>query len=339
MSSYKAYVVEKPKGGFQEKEVEKPTPKDGEILVKVLACGVCASDELVTNGAVPLPRIPGHEIIGSVEAVPASEKRFKKGDRVGSGWCGGWCNECSECQHGRFVTCEHSIETYVNGVSRDGGYSEYVLLRREAVASMPTDQDPALLAPLLCAGVTVFNSLRNQDLQAGDTVAICGIGGLGHLAIQYAAAMGFTVVALSTSDNKKQFATDLGAHYFFSGSVTDQVKQLKEIGGVKCVVATAPHPDAVIPLMEAMQVNGTLLTLAIMPEMKLGNMTMVTKRLRIQGWPSGGPRDSEDCVEFAIRHGIKTIIQKYDAHKLEEVKKAYDSMESGKVRFRSVLVF
>ncbi|KAJ3715208.1 chaperonin 10-like protein [Lentinula raphanica] len=219
--TYKAAVINSAGSDFELIEKPLEAPKEGTILVKVLACGICASDGMVKYGMTALPRVAGHEIIGDVVEVPTGETKWKIGDRVGSGWHGGHCHQCGSCKENDFITCSSEA---INGISRDGGYAEYVTLRTEAVVRVPKELNPAEAAPLLCAGVTTFNSLRNvHDLKKGDLVAIHGLGGLGHLGIQYAKQMGYKVVALSQSSSKKDLATKLGADYYLDGSQVNHV--------------------------------------------------------------------------------------------------------------------
>ena len=227
----KAAQIKEAGSNFEIVDIEKPSPKANEVLIKVEACGVCHSDMFTKEGAFPgidYPRVPGHEVIGIVEEVGNQVNNWKKGDRAGVGWHGGHCFECSACKHGDFVNCESA---QVCGISYDGGYAEYVCVPKEAVAGVPDTLKSTDAAPLLCAGITVFNAMRNSSAQAGDTVAVQGIGGLGHLAIQYANKMGFRTVAISTSDDKKQLAEDLGAHHFINAKKEDAAEELQKLGG------------------------------------------------------------------------------------------------------------
>ncbi|CDZ98236.1 Alcohol dehydrogenase, class V [Phaffia rhodozyma] len=331
--TYRAVVQRKKDEPYSIEDVELKLPEEGQILVKVLASGVCHSDSIVKHEIMPvLPRVPGHEICGDVVAVPDGEKDFKVGDRVGGGWHGGHCFMCSSCRSGDFVTCQNQA---INGTTMDGGHAEYVLLRREAIVNIPTDIDPAEAAPLLCAGVTVFNSMRNQNAGPGDLVAIQGIGGLGHLAIQFASKLGFRVAALSSSDKKKDLAHKLGAQEYVDGSKGPQDKALSDLGGAKMIVCTAPSPDVVKELVNGLAVDGTLLVLAPVNELSIPMMPVIQKRLRVQGWPSGTAKHSEECILFSQHQGIKTMIEKFP---LERADEAYENMTSGKTRFRAVLI-
>jgi len=329
--TFKCVVAEKAGEPFVMSERPLERPKDGQVLVKVLACGVCHSDSFAQAGAFGFPRIPGHEIIGDVAAVPASEKVWKKGDRVGGGWHGGHCHNCASCRAGNFVTCENQA---INGVKIDGGYAEYVLLNSEAVVSVPKELDPAEAAPLLCAGVTTFNSLRHMDLHPGDVVAIQGIGGLGHLGVQYSRKMGYKTVALSSSASKKDLATKLGAHVYLDGSKVNQAEELQKMGGAKVIMCTAPNAKIVSALTGGLAPNGTLLLLAVADGITIDSGPLITKSLSIRGWPSGTAKDSEEAVAFTQLSDIKCHIEKYS---LNDAVKAYDRMMSGKANFRCVL--
>ncbi|KAH8093848.1 GroES-like protein [Cristinia sonorae] len=332
-TSYTAYAFTE-KGGDLEKVTKQwKDPEQNQVVVKVLACGVCGSDVLVENQRLGsgLPKVPGHEIVGDVVAVHSSERQFKIGDRVGSGWHGSHCGTCKFCRSGDFNVCENEE---IDGVTIDGGYAQYVTLRTEAVAWIPKDLDPAETAPLLCAGVTTFNSLRNMDAKPGDLVAIQGIGGLGHLAIQFSRAMGFRTVALSHSEAKKDLARQLGAIAYIDSSKQDTVEELQKMGGAKVIMCTAPHTKVIEGLIPGLTVAGQLLMLAL-PEEKatIDLSALITKRLSIRGWPSGSAKDSEECVAFAKQMGIKCMVQKFP---LDKAREAYEHRDSA--RFRGVIV-
>ncbi|KAJ4490099.1 GroES-like protein [Lentinula aciculospora] len=329
--TFKAAVINSAGSDFEIITKTLEAPKEGTILAKVLACGICASDGMVKYGMASLPRVAGHEIIGDVVAIHSGETRWKVGDRVGSGWHGGHCHQCSSCKEKDFITCSSEA---INGVTQDGGYAEYVTLRTEAVLPVPKELNPAEAAPLLCAGITTFNSLRNiPELKKGDLVAIHGLGGLGHLGLQYAKQMGFKVAALSQSASKKELATKLGADYYFDGSQVNQVEELMKLGGAKVIVATAPQGEAIATLLGGLKIGGTMLTLAIV-DLKFSTVALISKRASIKGWPSGHAKDSEDAVAFAQKHNVKTLVETFP---LEQVNEAYNKMQSGQVRFRAVL--
>ncbi|KAJ3736595.1 GroES-like protein [Lentinula guzmanii] len=330
--TYRAAIINSSGSDFEivEKPLESPT--EGTVLVKILACGVCASDGMVKYGMTALPRVAGHEIIGDVVDVPSTENQWKVGDRVGSGWHGGHCHHCASCKESDFITCNAEA---INGITRDGGYAEFAVLRTEALLPVPKELDPAEAAPLLCAGVTTFNALRNvSDLKQGDVVAVHGLGGLGHLGIQYAKKMGYKVVALSQSSAKKDLATELGADYYFDASQVNQVEELMKLGGAKVILATAPQGDDIATLLGGLKIGGTMLTVAI-ADLKFSTLALIGKRSMIKGWPSGHAKDSEDAVAFAQKHNVKSLVETFP---LDQVNEAYGKMQSGKVRFRAVLI-
>jgi D-arabinose 1-dehydrogenase-like Zn-dependent alcohol dehydrogenase len=332
--TYKAAVIEAKDAPFTLKDIELQLPSAGEVLVKVLAVGVCHSDAGVQAGALgnSFPIIPGHELIGDVAAIPDGEKRWKVGNRVGGPWHGGHDGVCKQCQRGQMQMCRNSA---INGVTRDGGYAEYVLLRTEAVVKVPDDVDPAEYAPILCAGITVFNSIRKLNITTGELVAIQGLGGLGHLAVQYANKMGYKVVALSSGDSKREFAKKLGAHEYIDTSRDDPCLKLNEMGGAALIVATAPNPKAIAPLTAGLEAGGRILVLAPCGPIEINSVDLIMKATGVVGFPSGHALDSEEAIAFTKLHGIKCMVEKFP---LKDVQKAYDHMLSGHVRFRSVLV-
>jgi D-arabinose 1-dehydrogenase-like Zn-dependent alcohol dehydrogenase len=295
---------------------------------------VCFSDVAVAGGHMGdvFPRVPGHEIVGDVVAVGEGVDNFAKGQRVGGPWHGGHDGTCRSCQRGQFQMCDKEA---INGVSRDGGWAEYVLLRAEAVVKVPADMDPAEVAPLLCAGVTVFNGIRKLHVEQGNLVAVQGLGGLGHLAVQYASKMGYEVAVLSSGDDKADFAKQLGAHHYINTKKSDPAVELQKLGGAAIIVQTAPSPKAVSPLVNGMAPAGKLLSLAPVGPVEIDTVALVGKGSSVQGWPSGHALDSEEAIRFARTHGVKCMIEKYP---LVEVQKAVDSLVAGKPRFRNVLV-
>ncbi|MCJ1310128.1 hypothetical protein MMC25_003789 [Agyrium rufum] len=278
------------------------------------------------------PLTPGHEVIGSIVAVGAGVKQWNTGDLVGGAWHGGHDGTCHQCQAGDFQLCSNAA---INGVSRNGGYAEYCLLRAEAAVPIPTDADAAVYAPLLCAGVTVFNSIRHMGVSPGATVAIQGLGGLGHLGLQYASKMGYRTVALSSSDAKEKFAKDLGAHEYVDGSKGDQGEALQKLGGADLIVCTAPNPKIIPGLIAGLAPKGKLLVVAVAGEIPVDTTSLITKALSVHGWPSGHALDSEEAIRFADVHNVKCMIEKFP---LEKAPEAFEHMLSGKARFRAVLV-
>ncbi|KAI8909920.1 GroES-like protein [Powellomyces hirtus] len=334
--TYKAIEVQSKGGDFKIVDKDLKLPAKNEVLVKVQACGICHSDSLSKDGIYPIkyPIVPGHEVVGKIVAVGDDAKEWKVGDRVGTGWEGGHCNACIPCRKGAFVSCDNGT---INGVFKAGGYAEYCIIRKESVVRVPEELDAAEVAPLLCAGVTVFNSMRNTPAHAGDVVAIQGIGGLGHLAIQYARAMGFYTVALSTSDDKKELAMKLGANEFIgTKDVKKQVEGLQKLGGAKIILATAPHADSIGPMTDGLGLDGTLLVVAAAGPVTVNTNTMIAKRVALRAWASGSAIDSEETIKFAQHSGIKCHVERF---KMNDVEKGYEKMMTNKARFRSVLVF
>ncbi|TBU55583.1 GroES-like protein [Dichomitus squalens] len=331
--SYTAYAFTEKGGELSRITVPWKDPKDGQVVVKVIACGVCGSDEQVPKAIYPIqyPRIPGHEIIGDVVAIPPNETKWKVGDRIGGGWHGGHCHECARCRVGDYITCENAA---INGISMDGGYAEYATLRTEAAVRVPKDMDPYEAAPLLCAGITVFNSLRHMNVTPPEVVAVQGIGGLGHIALQIARRMGFRTVALSSSGSKKALAHELGAHEYIDSSKADQAEELQKLGGAKVIMCTAPNAKVIEGLLPGLAVDGTLLLLALEDApITISPLSMLGKRLSIRGWVCGHAVDSEDMLQFARDHDVGVMVSKFPLDKAQE---AYEHRASA--RFRVVIV-
>ena len=332
--TYKAVVLTGVNSGFKLQDVELKHPERNQMLVKVKACGVCFSDVGAAGGHMGdiFPRVPGHEIVGDVVELGEGVTQFAVGQRVGGPWHGGHDQTCRQCQRAQFQMCDHRA---VNGVSRDGGYAEYALLRAEAVVPLPTDMDVAEVAPLLCAGVTVFNGIRKLHVEQGGVVAVQGLGGLGHLAVQYANKMGYEVAVLSSGDDKADFARQLGAHHYINTKTQDAAAELTKLGGADIIVQTAPNPAAIGPLMPGLASGGKLLSLAPVGPAEVDTTVLVGKGGSVQGWPSGHALDSQEAIRFAQLHGVKCMVEKYP---LADVQKAVDSLTAGKPRFRNVLV-
>ncbi len=335
MATMRAVQVSSPGGTFEIVTRERRAPGPGEVEIRVSASGVCHSDSVVKEGQFPglqLPRVPGHEVVGIVTAIGAGVRPWKPGERVGVGWHGGHCFICPSCRVGDFVTCR---EEKVCGVSYDGGYAEYMLARAEAVVRVPEGLTDAEAAPLLCAGITTFNALRHSPAGPGDLVAVQGLGGLGHLGVQFAAKLGFHTVAIARGDDKRPLATKLGAHEYIDAAASDAAKRLAEMGGAKVVLATAPSGRAIEEMVGGLGVGGQLLVVAVAPEpISVSPLAIVLMRRSIQGWPSGHAKDSEETLEFCARSGIRPMVETFP---LERVAEAYDRMITGRVRFRSVL--
>jgi len=314
-------------------EVSEPEP--GWVLLRVRACGVCHSDLIVQGALFPgltYPRVPGHEVAAVVEKIGAGVRPWQPGDRVGVGWHGGHCFVCDSCRVGDFVTCR---EEKITGISYDGGYATHMLARAEALARIPDSLEDAEAAPLLCAGITTFNGLRNAGARAGDVVAVQGIGGLGHLAVQFAHHMGFRTVAIGRGEDKAPLARQLGADDYVDATKGSAGAALAKLGGAKVVVATAPSAASIADVMPGLGIGGQLLLLAAVSEpVSLTTLPMILQRQSLRGWPSGHAKDSEDTLRFAAATGIRPMIETFPLAKAQD---AFDRMATGKARFRAVV--
>lgn len=331
--TFKAIVIKEKDAPLELQELPLKNPGAGEVLVKVIACGVCHSDAFIQNGLLPnsWPIVPGHEIVGDVVSIGEGVTRFKGGERVGGPWHGGHDGTCRACQRANFQMCDNAK---VNGVSFNGGYAEYTVLREEAVVRVPTGIDPVDVAPLLCAGVTVFNGIRKLHVEQGNLVAIQGLGGLGHLAVQYSRAMGYKTVAVSSGSSKRDFALQLGAHEYIDSSKDDAAAKLREMGGAAVIVCTAPNPQVIKDIQYGLDVGGKLLVLAPIGPIEFDTGMLVQKGASVHGWPSGHALDSEECIEFSQSHGVKCMVERFP---LAEAPKAFEVLLGGKMRFRGVL--
>jgi alcohol dehydrogenase/propanol-preferring alcohol dehydrogenase len=331
----KVTQISKPGGDFELVEREIPQPKSGQIRVKVEACGVCHGDVLVKEGHWPglkYPRVPGHEVAGRVDAVGDGVTNWKQGDRVGIGWHGGHDFVCDQCRRGDFSMCTSRRAT---GIDFDGGYAEYMLAPAESLAAIPDELPVEEAGPLMCAGVTVFNALRNAGARAGEVVAVQGIGGLGHLAVQYARRMGFETVAFGRGKDKEDLAKKLGAHHYFASDDTDPVVELQKLGGARIILATAPSAKAISSLVDGLGANGHLLIVAGPNEpLNVSVFPLIQGRRHVSGWYCGTASDSQDTLKFSALSGVHAIIEKFP---LTEVAEAYEQMHSGRARFRAVL--
>ena len=335
MSRMKAVQVNKPGGNFELVERNIPEPARGQVRIKVEACGICHSDTIVKEGVWPglqYPRIPGHEIAGRIDAVGDGVTQWKPGQRVGVGWHGGHCFICDPCRRGDFKLCKNEK---ITALSHDGGYAEYMISPAEAVAALPDDLPADEAAPLLCAGITVFNALRNSGAHAGDLVAVQGIGGLGHLGIQYARQMGFRTVAVGRGADKQPLAKKLGAHEYIDTNLGAPAEALQKLGGARVILATAPDSKSISALVDGLAGNGKLMVVgAGFESLTVTPLQLIGGRKTIQGWPSGTAMDSEDTLRFSSLTGVRPMIERYP---LEKATDAYQQMISGKARFRVVL--
>jgi D-arabinose 1-dehydrogenase-like Zn-dependent alcohol dehydrogenase len=312
-----------------------PQPSGRQVQIRVEACGVCHSDSFLQAGAWPgiqYPRIPGHEIVGVIEETGPEVKGWKAGERVGVGWHGGHCFRCEPCRHGDFTLCETG---QVPGLSFDGGYAEYMVAPEEALARVPTELNSAEAAPLLCAGVTTFNSLRNSGARPGDVVAVQGIGGLGHLAVQFAARSGFYTVAIGRTKKNEGEVREFGAKVYIAAEEQDVAKELLSRGGAKVILATSPNAKSMTPLLQGLAPNGTLLMIGAGAEKMEVGAELIMKRAKILGWPSGMATDSEETMNFAKSTGVRPMIEKFELNRASE---AYDQMTSGRAHYRAVIV-
>ncbi len=327
--------VSKAGGEFELVEREIPRPGAGEVRIKVQACGVCHSDAATKEGAFPwikYPRVPGHEVAGVVDEVGEGVLEWKRGDRVGAGWHGGHCFVCESCRRGEFITCKNE---QINGVTRDGGYGQYMIARHEALALIPEGLDGAEAGPLMCAGITTFNSLRHSGAGPGDLVAVQGIGGLGHLGIQFAAKFGYRVAGIGRGPENEVLAKRLGASVYIDSKNTNAAEELQKLGGARVILATAPNAKAMGELVGGLGVGGELLCVGVPQEpLEVSLAALIMGKRNVQGWPSGTAMDSEDTLRFSAYSGVRAMIEKYPLAKVNE---AYARMISGKAEFRVVL--
>jgi D-arabinose 1-dehydrogenase-like Zn-dependent alcohol dehydrogenase len=330
-----AAQISKAGGDWELVEREVPEPGPGQVRVKVEACGICHSDVLVKDGIWPglqYPRVPGHEIAGRVDALGGDVTAWQKDQRVGVGWHGGHCFVCEQCRRGDLAMC---VNRKVTGIDFDGGYATHVIVPAAVLAAIPDDLPAEEAGPFMCAGVTVFNALRNSGARAGDLVAVHGIGGLGHLGVQYARRMGFETVAINRGNDKEPLARQLGAHHYIDATAQDVVAELHKRGGAKVILATAPNALAISALVDGLAPSGKLLVPAAPAEpLSIGVFSLINKRSSVAGWYSGTAMDSQDTLEFSALSGVHPMIEKYP---LDRVADAYEQMHSGKVRFRVVL--
>ncbi|HKT87826.1 MAG TPA: alcohol dehydrogenase [Candidatus Sulfotelmatobacter sp.] len=331
----KAVQISKPGGNFEVVERPIPEPQRGHVRIKVEACGICHSDALVKEGHWPglqYPRIPGHEIAGRIDKVGPDVSQWKAGQRVGVGWHGGHCFVCDPCRRGDFINCKFEK---ITAIDFDGGYAKYMIAPAEAVAVMPDDLPSDEAAPLLCAGITVFNALRNSGARAGDLVAVQGIGGLGHLGIQYARQMGFHTIAIGRGGDKQPLAKKLGAHQYIDTTTADPVEALQKIGGARIILATAPDSKAMSTVFSGLSERGTLIVVgAGFDPLSVTPIQLIQGSKTLRGWASGTARDSQDTLEFSAFSGVRPMIERYP---LEKAADGYNQMISGKARFRVVL--
>jgi D-arabinose 1-dehydrogenase-like Zn-dependent alcohol dehydrogenase len=334
MATMRAVQVSRPGGPLEIVERQVPQPGPGSVRVRVEACGVCHSDSFVKEGAFPgieYPRVPGHEVVGTIDAVGPGVAGWQPGQRVGVGWSGGYCGHCNPCRRGEFFACASGQTT---GISFDGGYADYLIAPSSAVALIRADLAAVDAAPLLCAGLTTFNALRNSGARPGDVVAVLGLGGLGHLAVQYAAKMGFHTVGIARGKDKEPLAAQLGASVYIDSQAQDPAAELQKLGGARVILATATSGDAMSAVQGGLGIGGTLLIVGAAESMQVSPLNLIMGCRSVQGWYSGTSIDSEDTVAFSARAGVRPLIEGFP---LERAPEAYDRMMSGKARFRVVL--
>jgi len=335
MPKMKAVQVPKAGGDFEIVDRDIPQPGPGQVRIKVQACGVCHSDVVTKEGGWPgltYPRVPGHEIAGVIDEVGPGVTAWKKGQRVGVGWHGGQDGTCPNCRRGDFGIC---VNLKVCGISYDGGYQEYMVAPVEAVASVPESLDAADAGPLMCAGVTTFNALRHSGALPSDLVAVQGIGGLGHLGIQFAQKFGYRVAAIGRGPDNGALAKKLGAHVYIDSAASNAAAELQKLGGARVILATAPSSKAMSSLIDGLGANGTMMVVgATFDPIEVTPLQLIINRRNLQGWVAGIPADSEDALRFAEMTGVRPMIEKYPLAKAAE---AYARMMSGKAEFRVVL--
>ena len=334
MATMRVVQVSRPNGPLEIVERQIPEPGAESVRIQVQTCGICHSDALTKEGGYPgiqYPRVPGHEVAGLIDAVGRGVSGLQPGQRVGVGWNGGYCGRCEHCRRGEFFAC---VTRQVTGISYDGGYAQYMVAPVSAVALMPGDLSAVEAAPLMCAGLTTFNALRNSGARSGDIVAVLGLGGLGHLGVQYASKMGFHTVGIARGKDKEALARQLGASVFIDSQAQDPAAELLKLGGAKVILATATSGEAMSAVQGGLAVGGTMLVVGAAASMQVSPVWLLSGRRSITGWYSGTSIDSEDTLTFSARSGVRPMNETYP---LERASEAYDRMMSGKARFRVVL--
>jgi D-arabinose 1-dehydrogenase-like Zn-dependent alcohol dehydrogenase len=335
MAKMRAMVAKKAGGPLQAEERDIPVPGPQEVRIRVQACGVCHSDSVTVEGlfpGIPYPLIPGHEVIGLIDAIGEGVRGWSVGARVGVGWFGGSCGYCRRCRRDTAFACENVHEA--TGVSRDGGYATHMIAHVSAVAHVPDDLDAVASAPLLCAGVTTFNALRHTGAGPGDLVAVHGVGGLGHLGLQFAARQGFRTVAVNRGRDKEDLARSLGASDYVDSAAEDPAKALLAMGGAKAILATVTNGEAMQAISGGLGPNGVMMVIGAVGPLTINSFDLLMKSAAVRGWYSGTARDSEDTLNFSVLNKIASMNEVYPFEKAQE---AYDRMMSGKARFRVVL--
>src|SRR5208283_5441098 len=333
MKTMRVVQVTKPGGPLELVERETPEPGPGSVRIKVQACGICHSDSLTKEGIWPgilYPRVPGHEVAGIIDAVGAGVAGWAAGQRVGVGWHGGHCGYCDSCRRGDFVTCQIALQ--IPGITYDGGYAEFMIAPASALALIPAELSAVDAAPLMCAGITTFNSLRNSGARPGDTVAVYGLGGLGRLAVQFAAKMGFRTVAIARGRDKESLAAKLGAHHYIDSQAQDAAAELTKLGGARVIIATVTSGKAMSAVVGGLGVNGKLIVIGAAEDpLEVNGLLLIMGRRSIVGWPAGTSIDSQDTLSFSVLTGVRPMTEVFP---LERAAEAYEQMISGRARFR-----
>ncbi len=335
MSKMRVVQVPRPNGPFELVEREIPEPGTTSVRIKISACGICHSDSFTKEGTFPgiqYPRVPGHEIAGIIDMVGWGVIGWSPGQRVGVGWHGGHCGHCDSCRRGDFVTCQTAAQ--VPGITYDGGYADYMIAPAEALALIPEDLSAVEAGPLMCAGITTFNSLRHSGAQPGDVVAILGIGGLGHLGVQFAAKMGFRTVAIARGTDKEPLARQLGARHYIDSQAQDPSAELIKLGGAKVVLATATSGKALSAVLGGLGIDGKMIIVGAADPLEVSPLLLIGGRRSVMGWPSGRSIDSQDTLRFSALTGVRSMNEVFP---LERAAEAYERMMSGKARFRVVI--
>ena len=336
MPKMRAAQVVSAKGPYQIVERQIPEPAAGQVRIRVQASGVCHSDSLTKEGHWPgiqYPRVPGHEVAGTVDALGSGVAGWSLGDRVGVGWHGGHCGYCDPCRRGDFLLCQ--VAGQIPGISYDGGHADYMIAPAVALARIPEGLSAADAAPLMCAGVTTFNSLRHAGARPGDLVAVLGIGGLGHLGVQFAAKAGYRTVAIARGKDKEPLARKLGAHHYIDSQSQDPAAELTRLGGARVILATVTSGKAMTATVGGLGVDGKLIVLgAADVPLEVTALALIGGRRSIAGWPSGRSIDSQDTMAFSVLFGVRSMNELFP---LDRAAEAYDRMMSGKARFRVVL--
>jgi D-arabinose 1-dehydrogenase-like Zn-dependent alcohol dehydrogenase len=327
--------VSKPNGPFEIVERDIPEPGAGKVRIKVQACGICHGDSVTKEGLFPdiqYPRVPGHEIAGVIDGIGNDVTGWKMEQRVGVGWSAGHCGYCESCRRGDFVTCRYG---QVAGISYDGGYADYMIVPTEALATIPDELSSTEAAPMMCAGITTYNALRNSGARVGDVVAILGVGGLGHLGIQFAAKMGFKTIAIARGKDKEDLVRKLGARHYIDSKSQNPVEELVKLGGAKIILGTVPSGKAMSEVLGGLAINGKLIMIGASNEpLEVSPNFFLSGRRSVVGWPSGSSIDSQDTLSFSVLSGVRPMTEGFP---LERASEAYDLMMSGKARFRAVL--